>query len=267
MVLLISKYFSTLLLGTIGMLFLAIALIVFIIFHQRRVIIYQAKMQEMEAEQQKVLLKASIELQEQERRRIAADLHDDAGPLLATARLYLTENIVNLDKSAQLQTIFSTKEIIDEAIQLIRHISHRLMPPTIKDFGLESAVHDFFQKIEGAGSLQIKCSFNDYQVRLRPEKELIVFRVIQELTNNILKHSNSTFINLTEDSAKDHLTIRLRHDGKGLTQDDFIKMSKNSSGLGLKNIQSRLKIILGDIYFEQDASQSFYKILINVPKE
>src|SRR4051812_28452872 len=99
--------FSELLLGTISMLFLSITLIVFIVFHQRRVIIYQQKMQEMEAEQQKVLLRASIELQEEERQRIAADLHDDAGPLLATARLYLSENMVNLDKPAQLQTIFS----------------------------------------------------------------------------------------------------------------------------------------------------------------
>lgn len=261
------QYFSTLLLGTIGMLFLAIALIIFIIFHQRRVIIFQSKMQDMEAEQQKRLLKASIEFQEQERRRIAADLHDEAGPLLATARLYLTENMVQQDKPTQLQTIFTTKEIIDEAIHLVRNISHSLMPPTIKDFGLESAVNDFFQKIDGAGSLHVNCTFNDYNIRLEPEKELIIFRVIQELTNNILKHSNSTFIHLTEDNTEENITIRLRHDGKGLTQDDFIKMAKNSAGLGLKNIQSRLKVILGNIYFEQDATRSFYKISINIPKE
>src|SRR3954469_9000839 len=103
--------------GTLGMLVLTIGLILFIIFHQRKVIRYQLKMQQMEAEQQKILLRASIKLQEEERQRIAADLHDDAGPLLATARLYLTENMVNLDKASQLQSIFSAKEIIDEAIQ------------------------------------------------------------------------------------------------------------------------------------------------------
>ena len=86
------------LIGTIGMLCLAIALIVFIIFHQRNVIRYQLKMQQMDAEQQKVLLQASIKFQEEERQKIAADLHDDAGPLLATARLYLTENLVNQNK-------------------------------------------------------------------------------------------------------------------------------------------------------------------------
>ena len=88
--------------GTLGMLVLTIGLILFIIFHQRKVIRYQLKLQQMEQEQQKILLNASIRLQEEERQRLAADLHDDAGPLLATARLYLNENLVNQDKATQL---------------------------------------------------------------------------------------------------------------------------------------------------------------------
>ncbi len=267
MILLSINVLSSLLLGTIGMLFLAIALITFIIFHQRKVIRYQLKMQQMEAEQQKILLRASIKLQEEERQRIAADLHDDAGPLLATARLYLTENMVNLDKAVQLQSIYNAKQIIDEAIQLIRNISHSLMPPTLKNFGLESAVNDFFQKINGAGALNVNCRFHDYKIRLKPEKELIVFRVIQELINNILKHSNSSFIHLTQHNGEDSMIIRLHYDGKGLTQEDFIKMSKSNVGLGLKNIQSRLKVIHGDILYEQDPSQSFYKSTIDIPKD
>lgn len=253
--------------GTIGMLFLAIALIVFIIFHQRRVIRYQLKMQQMEAQQQQLLLKASIKLQKEERQRIAADLHDDAGPLLATARLYLTENMVNLDKATQLQSIFNAKQIIDETIQLIRNISHSLMPPTLKNFGLESAVNDFFQKINGSGTLNVNCRFNDYKIRLKPDKELIVFRVIQELVNNILKHSNASFIHLTQQNGENNMIIRMHHDGRGLTQDDFVKLNKSNIGLGLKNIQSRLKVIDGDILFEQDASQSFYKVTIDIPKD
>lgn len=267
MTLLITGFFSTLLLGTIGMLFLAITLIVFIIFHQRRVILYQQQMQLMESEQQKVLLRASIELQEEERQRIAADLHDEAGPLLATARLYLSENMVNLDKTTQLQTIFNIKEIIDDAIKLIRNISHSLMPPTLKDFGLECAVNDFFQKINASGSLEVKCCFNDYKIRLKAETELIIFRVIQELINNILKHSHSSFIHLCEDTNDDKVTIRLLHDGRGLTQEDFIVKSKSSVGLGLKNIQSRLKVIFGNIFFEQETGGFLYKVTIDIPKD
>ena len=86
-----STVSTVLFLGTLGMLVLTISLVVFIIMHQRRVIRFQNKLTQMEQEQQKILFNASIKLQEEERQRLAADLHDDAGPLLATARLYLTK--------------------------------------------------------------------------------------------------------------------------------------------------------------------------------
>ncbi len=171
------------------MLVLTIGLILFIIFHQRKVIRYQLRLQQMEQEQQKILLKASIRLQEEERQRLAADLHDDAGPLLATARLYLNENLVNQDKVTQLQSIYQARQILDDTIQLIRNISHSLMPPTLKNFGLESAVNDMFQKISGSGQINASSRFHEYKDRLKPEKELIVYRVLQELLNNTIKHA------------------------------------------------------------------------------
>jgi two-component system, NarL family, sensor kinase len=253
--------------GTIGMLALTIGLIVFIIFHQRKVIRYQMRLQKMEYDQQKLLLNASIRLQEEERQRIAADLHDDAGPLLATARLYLNENLVNLDKTSQLQSIYNAKQIIDDTIQLIRNISHSLMPPTLKNFGLESAVNDLFQKISGSGSMNASSRFHDYRERLQAENELIIFRVIQELVNNILKHSNASFIHLTQNTSGNKFYIRLHHDGRGITQHDFIKLNKSNVGLGLKNIQSRLKVLHGKIFFEKDLSQTYYKVTIELVKE
>src|SRR5690349_21570537 len=253
--------------GTVGMLALTIGLIVFIIFHQRKVIRYQLQLQRLEQEQQKMLLNASIRLQEEERQRIAADLHDDAGPLLATVRLYLNENLVNLDKTTQLPSIYNAKQIIDDTIQLIRNISHSLMPPTLKNFGLESAVNDLFQKISGSGSVNASCRFHDYRERLKPEDELILFRVIQELVNNILKHSNSSFIHVTQNTNADRFFIRLHHDGRGLTQADFEKLNKSAAGLGLKNIQSRLRLLDGNITFEKDASQTYYKVTIELARD
>jgi two-component system NarL family sensor kinase len=253
------------LIGTIGMALLAIGLIVFVVFHQRRIIRYQKQLQKMEEEQQKILLNASIRWQEEERQRIAADLHDDAGPLLATARLYLNENLLKQDISTQLQSIYNAKQIIDDTIQLIRNISHSLMPPTLKNFGLESAINDLFQKISGTGAINASCRFHDYRQRLVPEQELLIFRVVQELINNILKHSNSSFMHITQNVQEGRFYLRLHHDGRGITQEDFEKMNKSSLGLGLKNIQSRMKVLQGNINFEKDVSQTYYKITIDIP--
>lgn len=253
--------------GSIGMITLAIGIIVFVIMHQRKVIRYHIQMKKLETEKQQIFLNASIRFQEEERQRIAADLHDDAGPLLATARLYLNENLVNQERAQQLQSIFSAKQIIDDAILLIRNISHSLMPPTLKNFGLESATTDLFQKISGSGSLNASARFHDYRQRLKVEQELLIFRIIQELINNIIKHSNSGFIHLTQNTTASHMYIRLHHDGKGIVQSEFEKLNQLSQGLGLKNIASRMKLLNGRIFFEIDNSQTYYKVTLEIPKE
>lgn len=262
-----SKVSTVLFLGTLGMLVLTISLVIFIIFHQRRVIRFQNKLQQLEQDQQKILLNASIKLQEEERQRLAADLHDDAGPLLATARLYLNENLVNQDKSTQLQSIFQARQIIDDTIQLIRNISHSLMPPTLKNFGLESAVNDLFQKISGSGSINASSRFHEYKDRLKAEKELVIFRIVQELINNILKHSSASFIHLTQNVHGDKFYLRIHHDGRGIVQADFDKLNRSTVGLGLKNISSRLRVVQGNINFEKDISQTYYKVTIELPKD
>jgi two-component system NarL family sensor kinase len=254
-------------LGTLGMVVLTVSLIIFIVMHQRKVIRYQNKLQQLEQEQQKILLNASIKLQEEERQRLAADLHDDAGPLLATARLYLNENLVNQDKATQLQSIFQARQIIDDTIQLVRNISHSLMPPTLKNFGLESAINDLFQKISGSGAINASSRFHEYKERLKGEKELIMFRIVQELVNNILKHSNASFIHLTQNVHGDKFYLRIHHDGRGIVQSDFDKLNKSNVGLGLKNISSRLRVVQGNINFEKDISQTYYKVTIEMPKD
>jgi len=254
------------LVGTLGMLTLAVGIIVFVIFHQRKIIRYQLQMKKLEAEKQQVLLNASIRFQEEERQRIAADLHDDAGPLLATARLYLNENLVNQEKAQQLQSIISAKQIIDDAIQLIRNISHSLMPPTLKNFGLESATMDLFQKINGSGAINASARFHDYRERLRVEQELLVFRIVQELVNNVLKHSQAGFIHLTQNTTGTHLYLRIHHDGKGIIQSEYEKLNQSAQGLGLKNIASRINVLNGRIFFVIDPSQTYFKITVEVPR-
>ncbi len=264
---LLNRVTLPVILGTVAMLVLIISLVIFIVLHQRKMLRYQLQMQRLEQDQQQMLIKASVRLQEEERQRIAADLHDDAGPLLATARLYLSENLVNQDKATQLQSIFQARQILDDTIQLIRNISHSLMPPTLKNFGLESAINDITQKISGSGAINASSRFHEYKERLKPEKELLVYRMVQELIANTLKHSNASFIHITQNMHGANFILRIHHDGRGLEQADFIKLNKSDIGLGLKNISSRLRVAHGKIFFEKDASHTYYKVTMEIPKD
>ncbi len=254
-----------LIVATAVLLIMALSIILFVAFYQRRTDQYNKKLNRVEEEKRQIMINASIRFQEEERNRIAADLHDDAGPLLATARLYLNDNLINQDRAQQIQSIYSAKQIIDDAILLIRNISHSLMPPTLKNFGLESAVTDLFQKISGSGAITASARFHDYKIRLKVEQELLVFRIIQELVNNVFRHSNAGFIHLIENIADDTMFFRLNHDGKGLLQEDFERLNQSAVGLGLKNIASRVKVLNAQIFFQLDSSNTFYKVTIELP--
>jgi two-component system, NarL family, sensor kinase len=249
--------------GTLGMFIMAGAIVFFLFLNNRNTAEYKNQLLEIERKQQRLLLTASLQMQEEERQRLAADLHDDAGPLLATIRLYLNENLVNQDKNTQLQSIFNAKQIVDDTIVLIRNLSHSLMPPTLKNFGLESAVADFMQKINSSAVINASSRFHDYKNhRLESNKELLLYRIIHELVNNILKHSNSTFIHLSQNTKENFFYLRIHHDGKGLNQEKYDKLSSSPKGLGLKNIRSRIELLNGKIYFEFDEPNNYFKVTI-----
>ncbi len=266
MILLAANTTIILIFGTLGMFIMAGAIVLFLYLNHKNTVSYKNHLQEIERKQQKMLLSASLELQEEERQRIAADLHDDAGPLLATIRLYLNENLVNQDKTTQLQSIFNAKQIVDDAILLIRNISHSLLPPTLKNFGLESAISDYFQKINSSAVINASSRFQDYKSKkIEAGQELLIYRIIHELVNNIIKHSNATFIHLSQNNKEKNFYLRIHHDGTGMTQERYDKLSAKSKGLGLKNIKSRVDLLNGKIQFEFDSLNNYYKTTIELP--
>jgi signal transduction histidine kinase len=158
--------------------------------------------------------------------------------------LYLNENLVNLEKPQQLQNIISAKSIIDDAISLIRNISHSLMPPTLKNFGLESATTDLFQKISGSGIINASARFHDYRERLQVEQELLVFRIIQETILNVKQHTNLNYIEINISCNDQYLEIEMVY-----LQNKEIQFSTvvdiNSKSRGLLSLKNRIQMIDG----------------------
>ncbi len=237
----------------------------FVVYYQRNVIKANENLRRMEADKRASLIRASIKFQEDERNRIAADLHDDAGPLLATIRLYLNETMLTKNKADLHKSILSARQIVDDTIALIRNISHSLLPPTLKNFGLDSGVANLYQKINNSGKIATTVTFNDYDERLSPERELLCFRVIQEVVNNVIKHSYVSFIHLIQTRIGENIYIIIQHDGKGIVQSEFDKLLFESKGLGLKNIENRMHVLGGRISFEVGKDDKVYKTTIEVP--
>lgn len=246
-------------------LFVPSAIVFFIIFYQQKIIRLNKKLKKLEENQQQILMNASIFFQEEESSRIAADLHDDVGPLLATARLYLNESLIKQSDGEQLQSITMIKQLLDDAIQTIREISHSIIPTTLKNFGLESALENIFEKINASPVVSAHAHFSNYDMRLGMEQEVLVFRILQELVDNILQHSKASTIHLFQEASPTQCTFTLRHDGVGIDQEQYLQHNQGTAALGIKNITVRIRVLEGNILFEADAKGENFKITLIIP--
>ena len=240
---------TVVILGTLAMLVLAITIVAFVFVYQKKLIQRDLKIQKLKAEYQKELLKATIQAQEKERKRISQDLHDDIGAMLSTIRLSINAMIKGLPLTEKhLGKAQNTKSLIDETVRNVRRISHDLLPATLEEFGLSHALEQLFKKIEINTNLEVEYQLDHDLPKLDKAKELALYRIIQELCNNIIKHANASCIEAWLTRNNDNLEITLMDDGNGFYE--RTNDSKSSHGLGLKNIESRLSMIDAEISYE-----------------
>lgn len=241
---------EVLLIGIGGMLLFAIGIIVFVLTHQRRVIQYQLNLQKLKDNQQKLLLRAAIESEEKERKRMAGELHDEVGASLLTVRLYLLQEIKKQIPGHGNEVVRAAKDLLDDVIGRVRHLSHRLSPELLMKMGLKETLHAMVQKMDLYDRLEISFRAPDNLPRLQAERELAIYRIVQEVTNNILKHAGASQIDFHLFQKGHFLVISLENDGIGFDQPTFETLKNSPGGLGLKNIQSRVNILNANINFE-----------------
>jgi signal transduction histidine kinase len=233
--------------GTGGMLLFALGVIVFVLIHQRRVIRYQISLQKLKEDQQKLLLHATITSEEMERRRIAGELHDEVGASLSAIRLYIRQ--LPADAWPGGTSGPAAKETLDEVISMVRRISHRLSPEMLTKFGLGDALSHTIQQLHDSGAIRARFESSGELGRLSPERELAIYRIVQELLNNMIKHSGASEIILNISEQARELVVSLWDDGRGFAHETFEALKSTPGGLGLKNIQSRLDILQANINF------------------
>jgi len=210
---------------------LATVLLFFII----SIIRYHRKYVKLEKER----IHAEITIQENERKRIATDLHDSLGPLLSSVKLQI--NSLDSTSENDQHIINKAGRHLDEIIANLREISHNLLPNTLQRKGLTEAIREFTGNQSKRNGTKIDF-YQLQQVTIAPEMEIHVFRMVQEIIHNTLKHAHAKNLQVGLGKENNEIIILTKDDGVGF---DYEKLRKGSSGLGLKSIESRIEILNG----------------------
>ncbi|CAN5387673.1 ATP-binding protein [soil metagenome] len=197
--------------------------------------------------QQSMRSKAIIEAEERERMRIAQELHDGIGQQLSAVKLNLSSLQSNLKPENDQQRLMmeNALSLIDDSVREVRSVSHSMMPNALLKSGLALAVREFLNRISHTDKLKIELEINGLNERLESTMESILFRVLQEIVNNIIKHSQATVVNIQIIRHEEELTLMVEDNGVGF---DISKLT--NTGIGLTNIQSRINYLNGIVNFD-----------------
>jgi signal transduction histidine kinase len=231
--------------GTLLMFLLAGMLLFFVISYQKRLLRNKAQVEQMKSRHQLAIFQSSIDAMEDERRRVSRDLHDEIGAALSMLRLQVgqlnvTREIIS-DNTEKL--IVGSKQLIDSTIENVRRISNDMLPHGLEEFGLKYALEILCDKVENASNIVIDLDANDLE-RLENRLELALYRILQELLNNTLKHAQANQVSIVFKVSSTDITIIYRDNGKGFDMNNLEKR-----GLGLKNIESRVSMINGNLTY------------------
>jgi signal transduction histidine kinase/predicted ATPase len=191
-------------------------------------------------------LRALVQTQDNERKRIASDLHDSLGSLLSTVKLRFNGLQEDFEKkiSAKVSRYRDAIRMLDEAIDELRRISHNMLPVSLSRFGLQAALETFVEQINAAQQLSARLQILGLEQRLPEQMEVAVYRICQELVQNTIKHSHATTLSIQMIRHKDSLNIIVEDNGKGMQKKDIAR------GLGFTTIQSKVSLFKGTFEIE-----------------
>lgn len=242
------------------MLLMAMGVILFISVQQRRIIRHQLEIKSINDIRQQELVQAMIRGEEEERKRIASELHDDIGATLSSVRLFMAKAVASSDAALVRQS----KELIDESIQKIRAISHRIQPTLLYRLGLVPSLQSLAETINASGTIKMNCVVGQTVSRFEQDRELSIYRIVQELLNNTIKYASPDTIVLDISAGEGDIIVAFRHNGDGLVQETFLEKINKSGAIGLKNIVSRLQIAHASINFSRE-NDGWYQATITTP--
>lgn len=222
-------YQSILIVASVVGVILIYLIVTIIRYHRRRLQLYKGKIQ------------AEMDTLENERKRIASDLHDELGPLLSAVKLQI--NSLDTTDAGDQEVIVKSSQHIDSIIRKLREISNNLMPNTLVRKGLRRAIEEFLEHSQQASGLQVKFVC-EQSLDLPQQKEIHIYRIIQEILHNTIKHAGASQLIIKLMVENNRLLLMTADNGKGF---DYFSKMKDNPGLGLRNLQSRAEVMGGEV--------------------
>ena len=250
---------------------LPLAVIVFIIgtgvvllnqHFQKNLSIQKLRQETLKSRHQIDLLRSSIHAQEEERRRIAQDLHDELGSIISIMRMHLVmlEQQHTGGTESLLAGLQNARQLSETALASIRSISHQLMPPQLASFGLIETLESVVEQIEKTGNITIQLNAPSSVTDLSWIVNLALYRIVMELINNTIKHANAKQITVDIQCDNRYITCYYTDNGKGLPEKDM------GMGLGHKSIEGRVSALEGKLEWGNQAAGGFFAT-IQIPVE
>jgi two-component system, NarL family, sensor kinase len=213
--------------------------------------------------QQNELFNAIAAAQDQERKRIAQDIHDSLGSILSAARLKLSalkesQTILSAEQSEKYQT---TLQLLDEASAELRSISHNIMPATLSKLGLIAALKNLSNTISSHSGLLINFSSHDFTERIPEQTEMSIYRIVLELINNIVKHAQANKVTVQLIKYPDYINLSVEDNGRGF---DYGSALQEKKGIGLGNVLSRVDYLRGKMNVDSVPGRGT-TVIIDVP--
>ncbi|HEY4110498.1 MAG TPA: PAS domain S-box protein [Puia sp.] len=220
----------------------------------------QEKLLRQELNKQKQIAQAMIDAQEKERAEIGKELHDNINQILSTTKLYL--ELAKNEHGERLNLINRSADNIHNAIHEIRNISRNLVPASIGDLGLQDSIADLVESLRTTRAINVEFyPVGNFDEKISDKAKLMLFRIIQEQINNVLKHSEAKnlIIELILEGADNRIELSITDDGKG-----FDPGKAGKKGLGLSNIMSRADLFGGKVTIQSAPGQGC-KLRVQVP--
>ncbi len=217
--------------------------VVFWLYRNRQKIIRKRQLAEEQWKQQEARSKAVIEAEERERQRIARELHDGIGQQLSAARLHLSalEGSLETNQTKEEALLSNAMSMMDDAIREVRTVAHSMLANALLKQGLAGAVRDFIQKINSSGQIRIELEISGLDKNIEPMVESMLFRIIQELMSNIIRHAKANEVSIQLHRHETELILMVEDNGVGFDP------TNQTTGAGMENISSRVNFIKGHL--------------------